>query len=326
MQIKTINLNNPVILAPMAGITDRPFRDLVKNFGCGLVYTEMISAKALTYKNVRTKAMVDIKEEKGPVSVQMFGSEPEVMAEAALILQEIGAEIIDINMGCPVPKVVKNCEGSALMRDLERASQIISSVVKKVTLPVTVKIRKGWDDSNINAVEFARMAEDNGVSAIAVHGRTRAQFYSGKADWDIIYQVKNAVKIPVIGNGDIWTPQDAKEMIEKTGCDGVMIGRGVLGNPWLIKHSVHFLEKGILLPLPTPKEKIEMAIYHMKAVVDLKGERVGIKEMRKHIAWYLKGMKDAARMREKVNKLNTEKEVTEMLQTYLRILEDETSI
>lgn len=320
MIIKNVTIENPVITAPMAGITDRTFRDLMKDFGCGLVYTEMISAKALTYNNSRTKALVDIEGERRPVTVQLFGSEPDVMAEAAQIIEELGADLLDINMGCPVPKVVKNCEGSALMRDADLAAKIISAVVKRIRIPLTVKIRKGWDDNNANAVEFARMAENNGVSAIAVHGRTRAQLYSGKADWEIIKQVREAVNIPVIGNGDIWQPEDAKSMMDTTGCHGVMIGRGTLGNPWLVKRTVRYLEDGVLILPPTAAEKIKMAITHLQTTVARKGEAIAIKEMRKHIAWYIKGLKDAARIREKVNKLNQIQEVTGLLNDYLEQL------
>lgn len=321
MLIKDVVVNNPVILAPMAGITDRTFRNIIRPFGCGLVYTEMISAKALTYNNSRTKMLLDIEAEKGPVTVQLFGSEPETMAEAAIIVQELGANIVDINMGCPVPKVIKNCEGSALMRDMPLATKIINAVVKKINIPVTIKIRKGWDDDNVNAVEFARMAEANGISAIAVHGRTRAQLYSGAADWNIIKQVRNAINIPVIGNGDVRIPQDAEEMIDLTGCQGVMIGRAVLGNPWLIKRTVNYLEKGILLPTPTPREKIEMAVFHLNELACIKGDLIAIKEMRKHIAWYIKGLKDASRIREKINKMSIKVELIEMLQTYLKNIE-----
>ena len=239
MKIGNVELKNAIALAPMAGVTDLPFRLLCKEQGCGLMYTEMVSAKALLYKNRNTKPLLETRPEEGPVAVQLFGSDPEIMSEMALQLEEGPYAIIDVNMGCPVPKIVNNGEGSALMKDPKLAEQILTAMVKKLHKPVTVKFRKGFNDSNINAVEFAKMAESCGVAAVAVHGRTREQYYSGKADWDIIRQVKEAVSIPVWGNGDVFTPEDAKRMKEETGCDGIMVARGAKGNPWLFKRILH---------------------------------------------------------------------------------------
>ncbi len=255
MQIGSLKLENNVFLAPMAGITDRPFRTLCHEMGSGLVYSEMVSAKGIYYNNENTKQLLDIGEEEMPAALQLFGSEPEIMGAMGKKIEGINAGIIDINMGCPVPKVVKNGEGSALMKTPELAGRIIKALVEMQKKPVTIKIRKGFDDTCINAVEMAQIAEENGASAVAVHGRTREQYYSGKADWDIIKKVKKAVSIPVIGNGDIFKPQDAADMLEYTGCDAVMIARGAQGNPWIFKRTIAYLENGILLDEPTPQEK-----------------------------------------------------------------------
>ena len=262
MKIGNVELKNAIALAPMAGVTDLPFRLLCKEQGCGLMYTEMVSAKALLYKNRNTKPLLETRPEEEPVAVQLFGSDPEIMSEMALQLEEGPYAIIDVNMGCPVPKIVNNGEGSALMKDPKLAEQILTAMVKKLHKPVTVKFRKGFNDSNINAVEFAKMAESCGVAAVAVHGRTREQYYSGKADWDIIRQVKEAVSIPVWGNGDVFTPEDAKRMKEETGCDGIMVARGAKGNPWLFKRILHYLETGELLPPPTAEEVKRMIVRH----------------------------------------------------------------
>ncbi|MDD2402604.1 MAG: tRNA dihydrouridine synthase DusB [Clostridia bacterium] len=317
MQIGNINISNKVVLAPMAGITDKAFRIIAREHGCGLVYTEMVSAKALTYNNERTKLILDIQGEEQPVAVQLFGCEPEIMAEGAKIAEREGARIIDINMGCPVPKVVKNGEGSALLENPELAAKIISTMVQAVAVPVTVKIRTGWDKDNIVAVSFAKKMEEAGASAIAVHGRTRDQHYAGEADWTVIEQVKRAVSLPVIGNGDIWSAQDAKKMLEQTGCDAVMLGRGVRGNPWLIKQVYHYLEFGEEVPYPQPDEKIKGAIKHLNLTIKLKGEESGIKEMRKHLIWYLKGLAHTAALKENIFKATTQSEVIEILNNYL---------
>ena len=312
---QTLQLN-PVVAAPMAGVSDRPGRLIAREHGSGLVYTEMISAKALTYKNQKTYQLMNMQDEVQPVSMQIFGSEPDVMAEGAKIMQTHGAQIIDINMGCPVPKVVNNGEGSSLMRTPEIAEAIVNEMVKAVTVPVTVKFRKGWDDTAVNAVEFAKRMEAAGASAIAVHGRTRAQYYSGKADWDIIARVKAAVSVPVIGNGDIFTPMDAKKMLDETGVDGVMIGRGALGRPWLYQQTLDYLRTGVYQPDPDMDVRREIILHHAQLLCEEKGEYVGMKEMRKHVAWYYKGLPHAAKMRDKINIISTLEELNALLYLY----------
>ncbi len=311
--IGNVELANPVIAAPMAGVTDRAYRILAREAGCGLVFTEMISDQALIYGNPRTRLILEHGGEEGLLAVQIFGSNPNYMAQAAEIVAGEGASIIDINMGCPTPKIVKNGEGAALMKKPELAAEIVSRVVARVQVPVTVKMRKGWDDENINAVELARLVEAAGAAAVTVHGRTRAQFYSGEADWDIIRRVKEAVSIPVIGNGDVRTPLDAKRMLEETGCDGVMIGRASMGNPWIFSRTIHYLATGELLPEPAWEERIRTALRHLDLLVELKGERIGVLEMRKHAAWYLKGLRGAARLREKINQAGSVKEMRDIL-------------
>lgn len=313
MRIGDVTLENNVFLAPMAGITDMPFRILCKEQGCGLVYTEMISAKGIYYNSEKSKELANIDEREKPAAVQLFGSDPLIMATIAERLNDSNAAIIDINMGCPTPKITKNGEGCALMRNPRLAGEIIRAVSSASAKPVTVKIRKGWDENSINAVEIARIAEENGAKAITVHGRTREQFYSGKADWNIIREVKKAVTVPVIGNGDIFRPEDAKGMIDETGCDAVMVARGAQGNPWIFKRILHYLETGESLPEPSIEEKIRMIKRHMRMTVELKGESIGVREMRKHIAWYLKGMRNAAQVREQVFRLNTEEEIIGLL-------------
>jgi putative TIM-barrel protein, nifR3 family len=317
MRIGSVEFDNNVFLAPMAGVTDKPFRIICREMGCGFVYTEMVSSKGLFYNSVRTYDMLSIDEREAPVGVQLFGSDPEIMGRMAEEVSKYDrVAIIDINMGCPASKIVKNCEGSALMKDMDLASKIIKSVVKYSSLPVTVKFRKGWDDKNINAVEFAKMAEDSGACAIAVHGRTRVQMYEGKADWDIIRRVKEAVRIPVMGNGDVFSPEDAKAMFNETGCDGILVARGAMGNPWIFKRIVHYLKCGELLPEPAPSERIAMAIRHTEMMVSSKGEITGVKEMRKHIAWYIKGLRDASSIKNKINTITTMDELIETLNEY----------
>lgn len=309
MQIGNIKLPNPVVLAPMAGVTDLAFRILVKEMGCGLVYSEMISAKGLIYNNSHTREMLKIDERERPISMQIFGSEPEVMAAAAKIVANAGADIIDINMGCPTPKIVKNGEGAALMRRPDLAYAIIASVVDAVDIPVTVKMRKGWDETEVNAVQIARLAEKAGAAAVAVHGRTRAQFYGGKADWDIIRQVKESVGIPVIGNGDINSPQTALQAFKISNCDAIMIGRGCQGNPWLFRQIVYYLATGELLPGPTPAERAAMVRRHLDMLIELKGEYTAVREMRRHAAWYTKGLPHASEMRLKFNQAESRQDI-----------------
>ncbi|MDK2934197.1 MAG: tRNA-dihydrouridine synthase [Clostridiales bacterium] len=322
MQIGNVLLQNNVFLAPMAGVTDLPFRLLCKEQGCGLVYTEMVSAKGLYYKDKKTETLLQIDEREKPVAVQIFGSDPDIMAQIANEVAKTGASIIDINMGCPTPKIVKNGEGSALMLKPALIGEIVKAVSQAVDLPVTVKIRKGWDDLHVNADEVAVIAEENGAAAIAVHGRTREQFYSGQADWDIIKKVKRSVKIPVIGNGDITTPEDAKNMIEHTGCDGIMIGRGAQGNPWVFSSVIHYLNTGELLEQPTPQQKIDKAIEHIRLLVEYKGERIGIREARKHVAWYVKGLRNAAKVKQEVNRIDTLNEMEETLRAMQQAMEN----
>ena len=314
MQIGSLKLENNVFLAPMAGITDRPFRTLCHEMGSGLVYSEMVSAKGIYYNNENTKQLLDIGEEEMPAALQLFGSEPEIMGAMGKKIEGINAGIIDINMGCPVPKVVKNGEGSALMKTPELAGRIIKALVEMQKKPVTIKIRKGFDDTCINAVEMAQIAEENGASAVAVHGRTREQYYSGKADWDIIKKVKKAVSIPVIGNGDIFKPQDAADMLEYTGCDAVMIARGAQGNPWIFKRTIAYLENGILLDEPTPQGKVSMALRHARMLIDYKFEFVRVRQMRAHMAWYIKGVQGASVIRDKINHCESYEEMAELLE------------
>ena len=316
MQIGSVKLANPVMLAPMAGVTDLPFRLLVKEMGCGLVYTEMVSDKGLNYKNEHTLDLLRIDEQERPVALQIFGSEPESMAKAAKIVEQAGADILDINMGCPTQKIVKNGEGSALMRTPELAYSIIASVVDAVSIPVTVKIRKGWDEQSVNAVQMAQLAEKAGASAISVHGRTREQFYAGKADWSIIKAVKESISIPVNGNGDVRSPQDAKRLIAETGCAGVMIGRGAQGNPWLFRQTIHYLTTGEILPGPTVEERVDMALKHLELLVEYKGEYIGIREMRTHAAWYTKGLPHSAELRLRFNQAQSRQDFAAILHRF----------
>ena len=301
LRIGNTILENNVILAPMAGVTDLPFRLLCREQGAGCVVTEMVSAKAILYNNRNTKELMQIHPQERPAAIQLFGSDPDIMAQIAARIEDGPYDFIDVNMGCPVPKVVNNGEGSALMKNPKQAEKVLSAMVKAVKKPVTVKFRKGFNDTSVNAVEFAKMAEGSGVAAVAVHGRTREQYYSGKADWDIIRQVKEAVKIPVIGNGDIFTPQDAGRMMEETGCDGIMVARGAKGNPWIFRRINHYLDTGEILPGPSIEEIQAMILRHGHMLAAYKGEQTAMREMRGHVAWYTKGMPHSAALRNEIN-------------------------
>lgn len=301
MFIGNVELKNNVFMAPMAGVTDKPYRTICMEMGCGLVYSEMVSAKGLFYNSANTEKLMDCESGCGPYAIQLFGSEPEIMAGMAKKIEDMPFDIIDVNMGCPAPKIVKNGDGSALMKNVSLAGEIISAMVQSQKKPVTVKFRKGFDEETINAVEFAKAMEKAGAAAVAVHGRTREQYYSGKADWDIIKEVKKAVNIPVIGNGDITSPQTAKAMFDYTVCDAIMIGRASEGNPWIFKRITHYINTGELLPEPTNREKAETVIQHAKMLIDFKGEYIGVREMRRHLAFYTKGMPQASAMRAEIN-------------------------
>ncbi|WP_270943357.1 tRNA dihydrouridine synthase DusB [Romboutsia lituseburensis] len=318
MKIGNLELENKVFLSPMAGVTDLPFRLICKEQNCGMLYTEMINAKALCYDDENTKKMLKIEEAEHPVAVQIFGSDPEFMGRAAEIMNEYPNEILDINMGCPAPKVIKNGDGSALMKNPKLAEEVLKAVVKNSKKPVTLKIRKGWDDNSINAVEIAKIAEASGISALAIHGRTREQYYSGKADWNIIAEIKNNIGIPVIGNGDVFSVEDARNMLDKTNCDAIMIGRGAQGNPWIFKRINHYMQTGEILPEPALEEKINTAIKHLDLAVKEHGEYIAVREMRKHIAWYLKGLRNSARIRDEINKIESHQEVVNRLNEYMQ--------
>ena len=314
MRIGNVDIKGNVVLAPMAGVTDLPFRLLCKENGCGYLYTEMVSAKAIMYNNKNTESLLTVTEGENPIAVQLFGSEPEVMAEAAKRMEERPFDVIDVNMGCPVPKVVNNGEGSALMKNPLLVGRIVEAMANAVKKPVTVKIRAGFDPDNINAPEIARIIQESGGAAVAVHGRTRQQYYSGKADWDVIRRVKENVSIPVIGNGDILTGQDAVNMMEKTGCDGVMIGRGARGNPWIFGQINEYLSCGKEMTQPTADEIKSMILKHARMLIDAKGEYTGIREMRKHFAWYTTGMRHASGLRNEVNHVEHFEELEKLCQ------------
>ncbi|OUP00027.1 tRNA dihydrouridine synthase DusB [Drancourtella sp. An210] len=313
LKIGNVELENRYILAPMAGVTDLPFRLLCKEQGAGLLCMEMVSAKAILYKNRNTKSLLEIHPKERPVSLQLFGSDPDIMSEIAKQIEELPFAILDINMGCPVPKIVKNGEGSALMRKPALVHEIVSKVAKAIEKPVTVKIRKGFDDDSVNAVEIARIIEDAGAAAVAVHGRTREQYYSGKADWDIIRQVKEAVSIPVIGNGDVSSGEDAERMVSETGCDGIMVGRAVQGNPWIFQELIHYEETGEKLARPSVTEVREMMLRHAKLQMECKGDYTAIREMRKHVAWYTAGFPNSARLRAEINQVESYEELEKLL-------------
>ena len=305
LKIGDVSLKNNLILAPMAGVTDLPFRLLCKEQGAGLLCMEMVSAKAIYFNNKNTEELLTIDDREPPVSLQLFGSDPDIISEMAKKIENRPFSILDINMGCPVPKVAGNGEGSALMKNPKLVEEIVSKTAKAIKKPVTVKIRKGFDDEHINAVEIARIAESAGAAAVAVHGRTREQYYSGKADWDIIRQVKEAVKIPVIGNGDVTSPEAARQLMETTGCDGIMIGRGAQGNPWIFRQILHWMETGEEEPKPDLEEVKAMILRHARMLVEYKGAYTGIREMRKHVAWYTAGYPNSAKLRARVNEIES---------------------
>lgn len=315
MRIGDLELESPVFLAPMAGITDLPYRILARELGCGLVYSEMVSDKGINYRNTHTIEMLQSRREERPLALQLFGAEPESIAKAASYVESLGiADIIDINMGCPAPKVVKNGEGSALMKDEKKAFSIMAAVKKAVCLPVTVKMRKGWDKASVNVVRMAKLAEEAGMAAIAVHGRTREEYYTGHADWDIIAEVKRAVRIPVIGNGDVRTCADAARMFLKTGCDAVMIGRAAQGNPWIFRALRHFLKTGEELPAVSLTERKSLIMRHLDMLIAHKGDYIGSREMRKHAAWYTKGLPHSADLRFQFNQAETREEFEAILE------------
>ncbi|QJD85890.1 tRNA dihydrouridine synthase DusB [Cohnella herbarum] len=323
LKIGNVPMNNNVVLAPMAGVCNPAFRLIAKEFGCGLVCAEMVSDKAILHGNQRTLEMLFVDEREKPLSLQIFGGDKESLVEAVKFVdQNTNADIIDINMGCPVPKVTKCDAGARWLLDPKKIYEMVSYAADAAKKPVTVKMRIGWDDEHIYAVENAQAVERAGGAAVSVHGRTREQLYTGKANWDILRDVKQAVNIPVIGNGDVFSPEDAKRLLEHTNCDGVMIGRGALGNPWMLYRTVHYLTTGELLPDPSPGEKIRIAVLHLDRLADLKGENVAVREMRKHLAWYLKGMPDSAIVKNSIMDLTSRSEVVSVLEDYVRTVDE----
>ncbi len=322
MKFGHITTPNNVFLAPMAGVTDLPYRLICKQFDCGVVYTEMVSAKGLMYENENTNLLLQVRPEEHPVGAQLFGSDPKILSSMAKRVAQTDVDFVDINMGCPAPKITKNGEGSALMKNPELIGEIVYETARAIDKPLTVKIRKGFDDDHVNAVEVAKIIEQAGASMLTIHGRTREQFYSGEADWDIIKQVKQAIRIPLVGNGDIKTPEDAKRMFEVTGCDAVMIGRAAQGNPWLFKRTVHYLETGELLPEPTLEERIPIILQHAQMLIDFKGEYTGIREMRSHLMGYVKGIHGATHFRKEMTTVTSIEAIKQLLDACLQHLEN----
>lgn len=327
LKIGHIEMKNQVVLAPMAGVCNPAFRLIAKEFGAGLVCAEMVSDKAILHGNERTHKMLFVDEREKPLSLQIFGGDRSSLVEAAKVVdKQTNADIIDINMGCPVPKITKCDAGARWLLDPDKIYEIVSSVVEAVEKPVTVKMRIGWDEEHIYAIDNARAVERAGGKAVAIHGRTRVQMYEGRANWDVIRQVKEAVNIPVIGNGDIDSPEAAKRMLDETGVDGVMIGRAALGNPWMLYRTIEYLENGILPEQPTPEDKINICMLHLDRLIDLKGEKIAVQEMRKHAAWYLKGLRGAAPIREKINYTTTRIELVDLLSKYVNQLEEKEAV
>jgi len=316
LNIGNVKLEGNLFLGPMAGVTDLPFRLLCKEKGADLVYTEMVSAKGIQYNNKNTESLLQIHEEERPVALQLFGADPVILSETAKRIEGRNFDILDINMGCPVPKVVNNGEGSSLMKNPRLIGEIVSKVSSAISKPLTVKIRKGFHGTDNNAVEVAKIAQESGAAAVAVHARTREQYYGGKADWEVIRAVKEALAIPVIGSGDIFTPEDAKRMLEQTGCDGIMMARGTRGNPWIFEQIKEYLERGILMPKPGFDEVKEMILRHAALSVEYKGEFIGIREMRKHVAWYTTGYPGSARLRSRVNEIENMEDLRRLLEEY----------
>jgi len=317
MKIGNVEISGNIFLAPMAGVTDRPFREICKSHGCNMVYSEMISAKGILYDNDNTVELLSTSDSERPVVIQLFGADPKILAEAAKKIEHYPFDILDINMGCPAPKIVKNGEGSALMQNPKLVADIVKTVSSAISKPLTIKFRKGFTEDNINAVEIAKIAEENGAKAVTVHGRTRDQYYSGTVDLDIIAKVKEAVTIPVIGSGDVIDPLTAKNMFEVTKCDALMIGRGAQGNPWIFSEINHYFKTGEILKKVTGREKIETALKHATMLIGYKGEYIGIREMRKHTGWYIKGIKGASSVRVNINKAESYKELENILKGLL---------
>lgn len=315
-KVGNVQIDNKLVLGPMAGVTDLPFRLLCKEQGAGLIYTEMVSAKGIYYDNKNTGVLLEVKEEERPVALQLFGEDPYIMSEMAKRIEDRNFDILDINMGCPVPKVVNNGEGSALMKNPKRIGEIVSAISKAIQKPVTVKIRKGFTEDSVNAVEVAKVIEQSGGAAVAIHARSREQYYSGKADWDVIRQVKEAVTIPVIGNGDVESPQDVLRIIEMTGCDAVMIARGVRGNPWLFHQINTYLNDGVIEEKPTMEEVVAMILRHARMAIEYKGEYTAIHEMRKHVAWYTHGYPCSTRLRSRVNEVESYDQLVSLMDEY----------